>query len=229
MEVIAKHIPDTALKYKIYEVDTHCAFTCQKISKGVKLHDLISENFTDWEYIKADSGYVGLDMAKCIGDTIKGKTRNNALRNYSYYANADELIFMQRQDVLALLLQENPKPFRVAVSFNYKKHTSYKTTLNTSANEFIVTTDLFNVVFVREKVLKYLPIMQNWYSIVAGKETTAAQPTYFTKDEILNGNAPYHKQIVYGLDKFEIENEMLKPFRNTNLITLITHLLNKKQ
>lgn len=83
MDVIAKHIQDAALKYKIYEVDTICAFTCQKISKGVKLHDLVSDNFTDWEYIKVESGYVGLDMAKCIGDTIKGKTRNNALRNYS--------------------------------------------------------------------------------------------------------------------------------------------------
>ena len=206
MEIIAKHLDRANLKIPIYQIDTVCAFTGLEITEGVKIFDLVSDVFTDWEYVKYPSGYASIDLAMCVSDTIKGKTRNNSLRNYSYFASNDELRILNRQDILDLILNIPSIPFRIAVSFNQKKHTTYKTALNNDNDTFVITTDLYNVVFERSHVDKFLSIIQNWYSIVDGKQASTMQPTYFTKDEILKGNAQYAKQIVYGLDKFEQEN-----------------------
>ena len=229
MDIIAKHLDRSQLKYPIHKIETICAFHGEKITEAIKLKDLVSDVFTDWEYIKHHSGYVSINTALCIGDVVPGKTRNNSLRNYSYFASNSELIFLSRQDILELLLNIPETPFRIAVSYNNKKHTAYKTVLNTSKESFLITTDLYSVVFERIHVEKFLSVIQSWYSVIPEKATTTTQPTYFTKEEILNGNGPYHKQIVYGIDKFETENEFLKPFRNTQIFELITHLINKKQ
>lgn len=228
MHIISQHLEPRNLKYKLHQIVTKDAFTGEEITEGVKTEDLLSDVFTDWEYLKYPTGYVSVSTALCIGDVIPGKTRNNSLRSYSYYASNKEFRILNRQDILELLLNIPDTPFRIAVSYNNKKHTSYKTIENVRSDAYIITTDLYNVVFVKSHVLQFLPIIQAWYSIVPEKATTAAQPTYFTKEEILNGNAPYHKQVVYGIDKHEQENEILKPFRNTQIFELITHLLNKK-
>lgn len=226
---IAKHLDRGQLKYPIHQVETQCCFTGENVSEAVKITDLVSDVFTDFEYIKYPTGYASITAALCIGDVIKGRTRNNSLRNYSYFASNSELRFLNRSDILALLLNIPEVPFRIAVSFNNKKHTAYKTTLNTSSDKFTITTDLFSVVWDSKKVAEILPIIQNWYSMIPEKASTAAQPTYFTKDEILYGNPNYQKQVTYGLDKFEQENDLLKTVRGTHLLTLIVHLLNKKQ
>lgn len=228
MQIISKHINNSMLKAQIHQINSICAFSGKKITEGILLKDCISDVFTDHEYIKHKSKYVSLDYAKCILDTIQGTKGTNALRSYSYFATETELRFLKRDEILDLILNIPETPFRLAVSYNYKKHTSYKTILNTSKNTFTITTDLYNVIFNRKHVEKFLPIIQNWYSIIPEKSTTSALPTFFTKDEIMNGNAAYHKTKVYGLDKFEEENEFLQKFRDTQIFNFITHLLNKK-
>lgn len=230
MEIIAKHLDKSLLKYQIIEgLDTVCAFTGRHISKGYKLTDIISKVFTDFEYIRYDSKYVSEEIALCIQEVIPtAKGGKNSLRSYSYLATEKELRFFKREDTLELLLNIPETPFRMAVSFNFKKHTSYKTALNSSKDNFVVATDLFNVRFDRTEVLRFLPLIQSWYTIIPGKEGSSQQPTFFSKADILGGNADYKKQVVYGLDKFESENEFLKPYRNTQLLTFIVHVLNKK-
>jgi len=227
MKEIAKHLDRSKLKYPIHQIATQCCFTGESIEEGIKITDLVSDVFTDYEFVKYPSGYAGIDAALCIGDVIPGKTRNNALRNYSYYADNEKLLFLGRNEILELLLNVPAVPFRVVVSFNNKKHTSYKTVLNTDKDLFVVTTDLFSVVFDRKKVDSFLKIIQKWYSIIPEKANTSAQPTYFTKEEILHGNAGYHKQVMYGLYEYEAENDFLKQVRDTHLFVLVVHLLNK--
>lgn len=228
MHIISKHLDARNLKYPLHQIVTMDAFTGEEITEGIKTADLLSDVFTDWEYLKYPTGYVSVSTALCIGDVIPGKTRNNSLRSYSYYACESEFRFLNRQDILQLLLNIPETPFRIAITYNNKKHTSYKTIQNVRADAYIITTDLYNLVFVKSHVEQFLPVIQKWYSIIPEKATTAAQPTYFTKDEILNGNAPYHKQLLYGIEKHEAENEFLKPYRNTQILELIVHLLNKK-
>lgn len=228
MNLIAKHLDRTNLKYPIHQVSTQCAFTGKEINEAIKLDDLVSDVFTDWEHVKYPTEWVSIEAALCIGDVLPGKTRNNALRNYSYFACETGLKLLSRESILELLLNIPEVPFVIAVSFNNKKHTSYKTVENTDVNRFKVTTDIWgNVAFDRYTVNRVLPIMQRWYCVIPEKAGTAAQPTYFTKDEIRTGIAPYFKQVSYGLGRFEEENTALLPYRDTHLFNLLIHLLNK--
>lgn len=228
MNIISKHLDARNLKCRLHQIATIDAFTGEDISEGIKIDDLLSDVFTDWEYLKHNSGYVGISTALCIAAVIPGKTKNNSLRSYSYYASNSQLRFLKRQDCLEQIMNIPETPFRIAISYNNKKHTSYKTVENMRTDAYTITTDLYNVVFVKNHVEQFLPVIQSWYSIVPEKANTATPPTYFTKDEILHGNANYQKQVAYGLDKFERENEFLQPFRNTQIFELIVHLLNKK-
>lgn len=228
MNIIAKHLDPQNLKYQIHEVKTQCAFSGEAIEKAIKLDDLVSDVFTDWEYVKYPTGWVSIETALCIGDVIPGKTRNNALRNYSYLATNESLQLLAREQLLETLLNIPSVPFRVAVSFNNKKHTTYKTVENTSKSWFKVTTDIWgNVTFDRHLVNQFLPIVQSWYSVIPEKVNAAAQPTWFTKAEIMYGDPHYYKQAAYGLERFEAENLALLPYRDTHLFNLVIHLLNK--
>lgn len=142
MRIIAKHLDRGNLKYPVHAVDTRCAFTGEFIREAVKVTDLVSDVFTDWEYVKYPTGWASIDAALCIGDVLPGKTRNNALRNYSFFATENELRLLGRESILDILLNIPKTPFRVAVTFNNKKHTSYKTVENTDTRLFTVTTDI---------------------------------------------------------------------------------------
>ena len=235
MNLISKYLNIANIPSKVFDVDTICAFTGEKITKGVKLSDIAGDTFTDHAYIKYDSEFVSIDIALLIqpviriGESVKknGKENWTALRNYSYYASENELKLLKRDDILDLLLNIPNLPFCFAVTYSNKKHTSFKCKLNHSKDCFIVTTDIGDVLFEREKVLDFLPIVKKWYSVVKGKEETSAQPTYFTKSNI-HGEFPFAQKInEYGLELFEQENEFLQKYRNTALFELVIHVLNK--
>lgn len=228
MELITKHLSRKNLKCKVYEKETICAFSGKEIKEGVLLVDLISDVFTDFEYVKYPSNYVSIEYAMLIADVVKGKTRNNSLRNYSYLATDNELRFLKREDFMELLFNIPETPFRIALSYNFKKHTTYKTVLNTLKEDYTITTDLYNVRFSKAHVEKFLPVIQEWYTAIPEKSKTVAQPTWFTKQEIMTGVVGYHKTQPYGLEKFEEQNNFLLPFRNTHIFELIVHILNKR-
>lgn len=230
MDLISKHLDERNLKIKMYsEISGICAFTGTPLNRAVLIDDLISDVFTDWEFIKYKSQYASVEIALCISEVIQGKTGFNSLRNYNFLATEHELLLLQRSEILDKLLNITHTPFRCGVTFNNKKHLSFKTVLNTDPQNFIVTTDIMGNVKINVNTInKFLPIIQKWYSVVRGKENASAQPTYFTKDEILYGNAQYKKQETYGFDQYETENEILQQYRNTHFLKLIVHLLNKK-
>lgn len=230
MDLIARHLNEKNLKIPIYDgINGMCAFSGIPLTRGVLLDDLISDVFTDWEFVKYKSQYCSVEIALCISEVIQGKSSFNSLRNYSFMATESQLQLLQRNEILDKFMNIHECPFRCGVTFNNKKHLSFKTVLNTDASNFIVSTDIMgNVRFDVNIVKAILPIAQKWYSVIQGKETSSAQPTYFTKDEILYGNAPYKKQEFYGFEQYEHENEILKQYRNTNFFKLLIHILNKK-
>jgi hypothetical protein len=229
MKIIAKHLNQNNLKAKIHQnIDALCAFTGQAITEGVLLHDCISDVFTDFEYIKYPSDYVSVETALCIAEVIQTeKGKYNALRSYSYYADENVLRFLKREEILELLLNIPSVPFHIAVSFNFKKHTSFKTHCNINTDQFIITTDLYQVEFKKSYILEFLPILQKWYRVPPNKVSTSTQPTYFTKEEILTGKCNMKKVDEYGLDQWYMETTILQHYRNTLIFELIVHLLNK--
>ena len=215
------------LEPQIEDVKTICAFTGEEITKGYPLSNLIKKTFTDHAYIRYNSRYTSINAVCCIEAVIPSGDRFNSLRNYSYFVNESELKLLKREEILDIILSLKSEPFVLSVTYSNKKHTSYKSVLNTSKDQFKVITDKGLVSVDMNKVRKLLPIIQSWYTVVRGKESTAAQPTYFTKVDILNGCTNHKKIKLYGIEKYFNESKIIQQYRNTAFLNLIVHILNK--
>lgn len=213
-------------------ISTICAFTGEYIDEGFLLKDILSANFTEYEYIKYNSDYISINAFLCLAEIIPSANninRKNSLRVYNYYVDDKELLLLKREELLDYIIKFKQTPFVFCITYNNKKHTSFKAKLNYDNEEFVVRTDLSNVHIKKKEVLEVLPIMQNWYTILQGKEDTAAQPTFFSKQEILSGKLNFNKVLEYGEEKAFEENEILAQYRGAQWFELITHCLNKKK
>jgi len=222
IEFIAKHIP---FNVEVEQCDAVCAFTGKKLSEGVRLKKIVSGNFTDLEYIKYNSQYASADVYKVIGQTIKSEKGYNSLRNYSYYVDNNNLILLKKEQVWDLLINTPEPPFVLAYTFSNKKHTSFKSKFTLNKDRINIITDTFGLITLERKVIEELcPIVQNWYSA----DKSMKEPnTFFVKDEILFGTDNATKIKLYGVDKFYKENAILEKYRNTNILKLITRLVNR--
>ena len=157
VDFIAKHLQDRPLpKLKVEEVNTICAFTGEPITEGVKLQNAIKGSFNDYEYLRYDSDYVGLNFIRCTKNIINEKS---SLRNYGYFVTDSKLGLIvaennvgsfkgadySRANLWDFIIKEKETPFVLCVTFNGKKHTSFKARINESNKQFIVTTDQGNV------------------------------------------------------------------------------------
>jgi len=226
IQLISKHLDKSLLTCKIYEVNTICAFSGKKITKGIKFSEIIGERFTELEIFRFKSDYLSIDFALLTQPVIKGEKQLNSLRNYSFFATSKELKILNRSEILELLFNIPEIPFQIAITYSNKKHIAYKTPINYNKKYFKVCTDIGIVEFDVKKAKQIIPILQNWYTI---SKETSLQPTYFTKDEILGLSTPNNSKIVeYGIEKYFAENDILKPYRNTLFLKLLVHILNKK-
>lgn len=206
-------------------VKTICSFTGKAIERGVKLKNVISSNFTDIAFIRYDSGYCCVELAKCMAPI--SKESKASLRNYSFFATKSGIVLLNKDNLQEVVLSEKQTPFVLAVSYNGKKHISYKTSPQYDSDNFTVFTDVGEVYLRKTELLEILPIIKRWYSIIPGKEESTTQPTNFTKDEILSGIVQDHKVEKYGAIKFFEENAILEKYRAGTLLNLLVHILKK--
>lgn len=224
IELIAKHL-DKKVLGEPEEVDTICAFTGQKINEGFKLKDALSSSFTDYEYIKYKSEYVSVELALLLsGKIINGKA---GLRNYSFLATENELKIFKTEEVWRALFEEKETPFMLCVTFNGKKHTSFKAKLNYNNTDFVIQTDLAPVRIYMPDVNEVFPIIQNRYSVIPEKKETSMKPTFFTKEEIEFGCSNFKKIEQYGAEKFFSEEKILNKYRGSMFLKLLTFVVRK--
>lgn len=222
--LIAQHLNNQSV-LKIEGVDTVCAFSGIPISKGVALKNVLSANFTDAAYIRYPSQYCSVDVAQCFAPvTSDGKA---SLRNFSFIATPSGLTMLKREDMQQVLFSRKETPFVLCISYNQKKHISYKSRPQYDGDNFTVFTDGGEVEINQAEVSEILPIVTDWYTVVKGKEDTSALPTYFTKDEILSGEVATHKITAYGEEKFFAQTAVLEKYRRSNALKLIVHVLQK--
>lgn len=209
----------------IEQINTICSFTGKHIDRGVKLKNVISSNFTDLSFIRYNSGYCCIEIAKCMAPM--SKESKASLRNYSFFATKSGIALLNKDNMQEVLLSEKQTPFVFAVSYNGKKHISYKTISQYDSDNFTVFTDIGEVYLRKTELLEIIPIIKRWYSVIKGKEESTTQPTNFTKDEILSGIVQDHKVEKYGVVKFFEENAILEKYRAGTLLNLLVHILKK--
>lgn len=219
------------LSIKIHaNISSICAFTGVKINQGVLKSDLIGAKFTDYEYLKYNSDYCSIESALCLQYVIPKQDGSSdlpttTLRNYSYLCTENELKIIKRENLLDTMFNLPNEPFIYVVSFSGQKHTSFKSKINYSNKDFIITTDKGNVsIKIDQKLFELIEIMSNWYSVIPNKKNT-----WFTKEEILNSSNNYKRIEEYGIEKYFKENSFISKYRNSLYLELLTHILNKKE
>jgi hypothetical protein len=227
-QLIAQHLDNAAL-LPVQECDTVCAFSGQRITKGVRLKDAISGNFTDHAYLRYPSEYCAVDIAQCL-KPLSAENARASLRNYSFLATPSELRLLKRAEYLDAITQPKELPFVLCLSFGGKKHISYKATPQYSNEAFTIYTDKGEAAATTAALAIIVPIAQRWYSIVAGQENKAQPSTYFTKDEIYTGQMPHPKVRRYAeaFPSYWEEYAAMRYYFNTPMLLVIKEALQKQ-
>ena len=190
------------------------------MTTGHQRKDVISNTFMDVGYLRFTNEICEY-CAACLG---YGKPRTEHIKNYSYIANENSLVRLKREDIWGCLFNPPETPFIFCVTYNHKKHTSFKASVNYSREHYAVCTEN-ELIEVRPAAIRELAqVIQDWYTIC--KDTTQA-PTWFTKAEILQGCDNFKRIEEYGTAKYFQQEAVITPYRCTPLLGLLVHALNK--
>lgn len=170
---------------------------------------------------------MSVDIAKLILPVIKTDKLVNSLRVYSFIATCNEFKILKTDDFLPILENPPAPPFVFIISFSNKKHIAYKARTNYASDPFYVSTDKGNCLICKNQLSELLEVARRWYTVVPGKEDTATQPTYFTKDEIFGGNESISKINVFGLRKYREDVKILNKYRGTLFADIVKISLKK--
>lgn len=194
---------------------------------GYPSSQILSAGFMDGAYLSGGQDtHICAYCAACIG---YGQERTKFIKNSSFLATPSALRLLKREDlweVLVVTAYDITEPFVIGVTYAHKKHISFKakTNLPDDPGKFWVQTEN-DTVWVDIPVMSdAIEIMQKWYTVC---NPTAAQPTFFTKADILSGCTNYKRIEEYGTMRYMEENQVLQRFRGAVCLELLTHALNK--
>ncbi|HOM05463.1 MAG TPA: hypothetical protein PLU67_08230 [Candidatus Kapabacteria bacterium] len=224
IKFIAKHFDKSVLPEPI-QINSICAFTGEKITEGYEINKIISSSFTDYEYLKYKSDYVSVDIALLLSNRLING--NSGLRNYSFYCTEKELKILKREEIEDILINPKETPFIFCISFNNKKHISFKSKINYNNDNFIIQTDLAPVKINMKELNEVYPILKNRYSVLPEKKESTQLPTYFSKEEIEFGCTNYKKIESYGAEKYFKEENILNKYRKSYFLKLLIFILRK--
>lgn len=191
--------------------DTQCCICSKKIKIGVKNKKVLSEKFTNYEYMKFKSDYICIDCAKCIKD--------ERLRKNNFIASEKELILFKQNELKKYIFElekYTTTPFVFAITRSFKKHNSFKCNLNYDYKCFYIQEEDKKYLFDVEKMKTLYKILENAY-------------LQFTKDEMLTGNYRFINIDQYGKDRFIELEKILKKYRGTHQFNLLIYMLNSER
>ncbi len=200
-----------------------CAMCGASNIPGYPIKDVIKATFMDNELLNNRSKHLCIYCAACIGKDVP---MSSWVRAHSFFATKKKLQFLKREDLWNNIFSPPETPFVFGVTYSHKKHISFKTEVNFSKKKFMIKTENESVIVIKKELNSsgVLTAMKNWYTICNDKKI---EPTWFTKNDILTGCTNFSKIEKYGRNKYLLENKVIKPYRQTALLKLLAHSLNK--
>ena len=111
-------------KYKPYPVECECPICRKHITTGYKIKDIVSANYTDWEYV---GDYVCGDCADLF-----------SLYFYSYIVDPDGIRLLNVRELRDALVTPQKPPFLFIITTSKKKHLFYRARWNYSPARYCV-------------------------------------------------------------------------------------------
>jgi len=219
--IIGKHLPQ--LQGDL--LTEHCALCGLEPDgqlQGLPVSEIISDEFMDTSYLGSTKNM----CVYCITCMGRGHDRTQWIKNFNFIATPTKLQIFKKEELWNHIFSPPQEPFVFGVTKGHKKHISFKAPVNLPEQKsYQIQTENYTVeIKLDEKLAKLMLIIQNWYSVC---KDTSVQPTWFIKEEILTGTQRYGVIEKYGIDDFLQEDKIIKPYRGTALLDLLTFLLNK--
>ncbi len=221
--LIGKHLP-LADGSPLHNPCVLCGAEPDGSLRALPSKEVIPDSFTDCDYLRPGTE-ICVYCAACLG---YGQSRTEWVKNHSCLATPDRLTTLKREHLWDALV-EHPceDQFVFCATYSHKKHTSFKARVNLPGERpFSVQTENNRVDVWPEQVSELTEIIQGWYTVCAD---TAAEPTWFSKADILGGCRNYKRIDTYGWNKYLREDAVIRPYRSTALLELLCHALNKKK
>lgn len=226
-EFLARHLRHN---FKTVECADICKMCGKHLVQGVKQKDVIKKaTFNDYQYLTRKSNFMCIECSALIGDIqFPCDDKKRRLRSFSFIAELGSIKILKRDRLLEYIIDPPEPPFVFCITYSNKKHIAFKSQIQFDKKAYTVFTDKGAVLIDLKVIKELLVILSAWYTVLPGKEDTKQQPTWFTKGEILKSGKNYKNIIAYGLQKYQQENCIIEPYRNTALLTLLAFALNKK-
>lgn len=212
-ELIAKHIkPEKGKEIGI------CKVCGQKTESGFKSKLYIKDaRFTNFDLLKAvDSDIICQNCASCLSEP--------KLRRSSFIADTDKIIYLQKNDIenYVFNLSETgiKTPFVFCVTESFKKHMSFKATINYDTNKYTVTHENYSFVIDVAQAQKIYAVLNEFY-------------LYFNKDELLSGDYNSIALKTYCADctlqQFTSKEKLLRDKRGSHEFNFLVYILNSEK
>lgn len=187
---------------------------CGKLTRvGFKAKDYIKNaRFTNFDILQEPTSQVICEnCATCIS--------NADLRRKNFIADKNHIEFLQKNDVENVIFDLKnhvESEFVVCMTQSFKKHNSFKATVNIDASKFVVQLedDKFTI---DTQIHKHLyDVMNEMY-------------LFFSKDEIATGDYNYISLKEFGLDKFNYCENEIKSYRASMVFDFLLYILNSER
>lgn len=194
-------------------LDGNCCVCGRHTEKGFKTKDYIKNaRFTNFDLLKKPKSNVICEYcAYCM--------QNADLRRKNFIADCEHIEFLTKNDIENVIfdLESHVKgEFVVCMTQSFKKHNSFKATVNSDASKFSVQLEdnsLYIDVGTHKDLYSTLNEMYLWFS----------------KDEILSGDYSYLAIKDFGVDNFSMCESKIKQYRGSMAFDFLIYILNSER
>ena len=198
-----------------------CALCGAEGGEGRPIDRVLTPTFADVDWLTGGTHFCA-HCLRCLG---QGQPRSAWIKNFSCLATGQELRVLRREDLWDVLMQPPDEPFVLNITFDHKKHMSFKSRVNPGGSPYWVTTDRDTCLIDLDAMAEAIGVMQRWYTVC---RPAKSEPTWFTKDHILHGCTDVKRILAYGAERFRTEDAVLQHRRGDHALDVLVHALNKR-
>lgn len=198
-----------------------CALCGDAEMPGMPLARIVTDTFADIDWLQGGDRFCRHCLA-CLG---QGQPRSAWIKNWSSVATPSALRVLQREDLWGVLTEPPDEPFVLCVSFDHKKHMSFKARVNAPGRAYWVRTDKDLARIDLAALEPAIAVLVAWYSVC---RDVATEPTWFTKEDCLRGCGDSRRIAAYGVDRYRAEDRVLAAWRGDHALDVLVYALNKR-
>lgn len=146
----------TIKKYTEHPVNGTCPICMRQMTAGCKIKDIVSANFTDWQYV---GDYICPECADLF-----------SLYFYNYVVDPDGIHLYNVREIKDAILTPWDPPYMICITTSRKKHLFYKARWNDGGDRFAINLETETIYTTRDRMAKLFAFVECLQTLGASKE-----------------------------------------------------------